>query len=51
MGNSPWMDSKLGQYTIEAETEWQGAVYKGEAQIKLIKKADYQKLVEITLSK
>ncbi len=40
-----------GEYTLEASTEWQGAVYKGEAKVTLMKKADYQKLIDISLNK
>jgi hypothetical protein len=40
-----------GEYTLEATTEFQGAIYKGEAQIKLLKAADYQRPIDITLSK
>jgi hypothetical protein len=40
-----------GEYTLEASSEWQGTVYKGEAKVKLLKKEDYQKLIDITLVK
>jgi hypothetical protein len=40
-----------GEYTLEATTEFQGAVYKGEEQIKLLTAADYQRPINITLSK
>lgn len=42
---------EAGEYTLEAQTVWQGAAYKGEAKVKLEKKADYQKMIEITLAK
>lgn len=44
-------DLDAGEYTLEAKTEWQGAMYKGEAKVKLLKKEDYQKLIDITLVK
>lgn len=40
-----------GDYTLEAQTVWQGATYKGEARVKIAKQADYQKMIEITLAK
>ncbi|MCC7335873.1 MAG: carboxypeptidase regulatory-like domain-containing protein [Pirellulaceae bacterium] len=42
---------EAGEYTIEAQTKWQNVVYKGEAKVKLVKKADYQKMIDITLTK
>lgn len=42
---------EAGEYTIEAQTKWQNVVYKGEAKVKLAKKADYQKMIDITLAK
>ena len=42
---------EAGEYTLEAQTVWQGAAYKGEAKVKIAKKADYQKMIEITLVK
>ncbi len=42
---------EAGEYTIEAQTKWQNVVYKGEAKVKLAKKADYQVMIEITLVK
>ncbi len=40
-----------GEYTLEATTEVRNTIYKGEAQVKLLKKADYQKEIEISLKK
>ncbi len=40
-----------GEYTLEATSEWQGIKYAGEKKVKLLKKEDYQTLIDITLGK
>jgi hypothetical protein len=40
-----------GEYTLQATTEFQGALYKAETPIKLLTAADYQRPIEMTLSK
>ena len=42
---------EAGEYTIEAQTKFQSDIYKGEAKVKLVENADYQKIIEITLAK
>lgn len=42
---------EAGEYTLEATSEYQGVMHQGEAKIKLVTSSDYQKLIDISLSK